>query len=280
MKVVRNINNMQTLSRDWRGAGEKIALVPTMGYLHEGHLQLVRQAAEQASKVIVSIFVNPTQFAPEEDYGDYPRDFSRDEELCRREGVDVIFYPSAEAMYPDGFSTWVIEDKLSNTLCGNSRPTHFCGVTTVVCKLLNAVLPDIAVFGQKDAQQALIIKRMVRDLNFPVEIILAPIVRDADGLAVSSRNVYLSDQQRRRALSLSRGLREALKAFDDGERDASVLTKTVRCELKKAGANIDYVELVDCDNLQPLENVDRPSLLAAAACFDGIRLIDNCLLEP
>ncbi|MFW6414141.1 MAG: pantoate--beta-alanine ligase [Verrucomicrobiota bacterium] len=280
MQVLTTIKAMQSRSREWRGQGETVALVPTMGYLHEGHLELIRLARNQAGKVVVSIFVNPSQFAPGEDYEDYPRDFSRDQELCRKEGVDLIFNPAVEEMYEADFSTWVVEEKLSANLCGKSRPGHFRGVTTIVCKLFNATLPDVAVFGQKDAQQALIIERMVRDLNFPVEIVLAPIVRDEDGLAVSSRNVYLSAEQRRRALSLSRGLQKAVTAFTTGERRAAELIKIVRDELESADAAVDYVELVDRSTLQPVTVVEQASLLAVAAFFGGTRLIDNCFLEP
>ncbi|MFW5996935.1 MAG: pantoate--beta-alanine ligase [Lentisphaeria bacterium] len=280
MQVLTTIKAMQSRSREWRGKGETVALVPTMGYLHEGHLELIRLARNQAGKVVVSIFVNPSQFAPGEDYEDYPRDFSRDQELCRKEGVDLIFNPAVEEMYEADFSTWVVEEKLSANLCGKSRPGHFRGVTTIVCKLFNATLPDVAVFGQKDAQQALIIERMVRDLNFPVEIVLAPIVRDEDGLAVSSRNVYLSAEQRRRALSLSRGLQKAVTAFTTGERRAAELIKIVRDELESADAAVDYVELVDRSTLQPVTVVEQASLLAVAAFFGGTRLIDNCFLEP
>jgi len=202
MRTIKTISEMQAFSGEARRSGKRIALVPTMGYLHEGHLSLMDKAAELAEVVVVSIFVNPTQFAPTEDFAAYPRDLERDSTRCERRGVHAIFSPDASEMYAPDASTWVVEERLSKGLCGLARPTHFRGVTTIVAKLFNAVLPDFAVFGQKDAQQAKVIQRMTRDLNFPVEIVVASIVREHDGLAMSSRNSYLSQAERQRALAI------------------------------------------------------------------------------
>jgi len=249
-----------------------------MGCLHEGHISLIRLARKRADRVMVSIFVNPAQFGPEEDFEAYPRDIERDEEICQKEGVDLLFYPESGELYPSGFSTWVEETELSRGLCGASRPGHFRGVATVVAKLFNACLPDCAVFGQKDAQQALVLRRMTRDLNFPVKIIIGPIVREADGLAMSSRNAYLSAEERRRALSLSSGLKAAQTAYRDGERQAIILRGKVEEKLHEADADIDYVELVGRETLEPLTYVQEPALLAVAARIGKTRLIDNCFL--
>ncbi len=279
MRIVRTISEMQTLSREWRGAGDSIGFVPTMGYLHEGHLSLVRIARQHAEAVVVSIFVNPTQFGPNEDFDSYPRDFERDEALCRREGVRAVFYPDAGEMYPPDFSTWVTEEQLSVPLCGRSRPGHFRGVCTVVAKLFLAVCPDVAVFGQKDAQQALVIQRMVRDLNFPLRVIIGPIVREADGLAMSSRNKYLGATERRAATAISRGLQAALEAFRMGERRSGSLTQLVRAPIQASGGRIDYVELVSRARLEPMSpEVTAPALLAVAVFYGKTRLIDNVFL--
>jgi pantoate--beta-alanine ligase len=280
MQIVRTIPDMQDLSRRWRSQNSRVGFVPTMGFLHEGHLSLVRIAAQQCDRVVVSIFVNPTQFGPNEDLDQYPRDFVRDEELCRQEGVAAVFYPTTEAMYAADASTWVTEERLSGPLCGQSRPTHFRGVCTVVAKLFNAVLPDVAVFGQKDAQQALVIQRMTRDLNFPVSVVIGPIVREADGLAMSSRNKYLSTDERERALAINRSLEAAGQAFEAGQRDSTTLISAVRNRIRDAGGRIDYVELVSQATLEPVAVVDRPCLLAVAAFFGSTRLIDNRVLAP
>jgi len=278
MKIIRTVRDMQEVSDGWRRKGLVVGFVPTMGYLHDGHLSLVRIARRNADRVVVSIFVNPTQFGPNEDFDRYPRDFQRDERLCRQEGVDVVFYPDATEMYPDDFSTWVIEEKLSKPLCGRSRPGHFRGVCTVVTKLFHAVNPHVTVFGQKDGQQALVILRMVRDLNFPIQVIVGPIVREADGLAMSSRNKYLSEDERRRATAIYRGLCKAEEAWKAGERCASVLCDMVVREITESGGRVDYVEAVARDNLQPLETLDRPAMIAAAAWYGSTRLIDNVWL--
>lgn len=278
MIIIKTVADMQAQARAWRQNGERIGFVPTMGYLHEGHLSLVRLAKNDCGKVVVSVFVNPTQFGPDEDLDRYPRDFEGDEQKCREEGVAAVFYPDATELYPSDFSTWVVEEALSAPLCGRSRPVHFRGVTTIVAKLFNAVLPDVAMFGQKDAQQAFVIKRMVRDLNFPVDIVVGPIVREPDGLAMSSRNAYLTDDERRRALSIHRGIEAARRSYEHGERTAKVLRKRVLDQLQAAHADVDYVEIVSRQTLQPLDTVNEPALLAVAAIFGQSRLIDNCFL--
>lgn len=278
MKIIRTVRAMQEISDGWRREGRTVGFVPTMGYLHDGHLSLVRIARRNADRVVVSIFVNPTQFGPNEDFERYPRDFQRDERLCREEGVHAVFYPDASEMYPDDFSTWVIEESLSKTLCGRSRPGHFRGVCTVVTKLFHAVNPHVTVFGQKDGQQALVIQRMVRDLNFPIRVLVGPIVREADGLAMSSRNQYLSEDERRRAPALYRGLRKAEEAWKAGEKRASVLCGLVAREITESGGRIDYVEAVARNDLQPLETLDRPGMIAVAAWYGSTRLIDNVWL--
>jgi pantoate--beta-alanine ligase len=279
MKLIHTPKDIRDASRQWRAAGRRVALVPTMGFLHEGHLSLIRLASEQADAVVVSIFVNPAQFGPNEDFAQYPRDLTADLRLCERAGVDAVFQPEAAQIYAADHSTWVVEEKLSQPLCGESRPGHFRGVATVVAKLFNEVEPDIAVFGHKDAQQVLVIQRMVRDLDFPIDIITAPTVREADGLAMSSRNTYLTADERRRAISIHRGLNRAKAAFAGGERNAAVLRQVLVCELEQAAARIDYVECVSRNSLQPLMLVDQPALLAVAAFFGGTRLIDNVYLD-
>jgi len=238
----------------------------------------VRRARTAADRVVLTLFVNPTQFGPGEDYAIYPRDPGRDRALCEAEGVDVIFMPTAAEMYAPDASTAVVEEALSRRLCGASRPGHFRGVCTVVSKLFNCVRPDVAVFGQKDAQQALVIKRMVRDLNFPIEIIVAPIVREPDGLALSSRNVRLSAEERKSALGLSRALGMAREAFARGERDAATVRRRIEEELAASGLRTDYVEIVDTGTMEPVAQL-APGVLVALAAFAGqTRLIDNCEL--
>ena len=252
-----------------------------MGALHDGHLSLVRAAKAKSDVVVVSIFVNPTQFGPNEDFAKYPRNLESDCVLLEREGVDVVFVPSADEMYPGGAVTWVTVEGLSDRLCGKSRPGHFRGVATVVAKLFNIVEPDAAFFGQKDAAQVAIIKRMVRDLKFAVAIEVCPIVREPDGLAMSSRNGYLSSDERKMALVLYASLQRAQQLFGDGERDAVKLA----AEAKKAfvwqpAVRLDYFEIVDPDSLEPIETVNKRSLVAVAAFVGNTRLIDNILLEP
>ncbi len=279
MKILRSIGEIRALSSVWRSRNLKIALVPTMGYLHAGHLSLVHQARRHADRVIVSIFVNPTQFGPNEDLDRYPRDFARDEQLCCEAGVDAVFYPEPAVMYSPYHSTWVQEDSLSQTLCGSSRPGHFRGVTTVVLKLFNICGCQLAVFGRKDAQQALIIQRMVRDLNVPVELILAPLVREADGLALSSRNKFLSPEERQQALNIYKGLQQAEQTFRQGCRNAGELINPLRKRINDTGGIVDYVEVMAQDTLRPLATIDQAALLAVAAFFGKTRLIDNLFLE-
>ncbi|OGV64995.1 MAG: pantoate--beta-alanine ligase [Lentisphaerae bacterium RIFOXYA12_64_32] len=278
MDIIRTIPEMQAWALNaWR-AGRRIGLVPTMGYLHAGHLSLVQVARVHAEVTVVSIYVNPTQFGPNEDLAAYPRDFERDEALCRDAGVDVVFYPSDADMYAPDHSVWIVEEVLSKPLCGRSRPTHFRGVATVVAKLFNAVLPTVAVFGQKDAQQALVIQRLARDLNSPVRVIVAPTVREPDGLAMSSRNKYLSPDERQRAVAISKGLRRAADLYAAGTRDVNRLRDTVTDGITAAAGRVDYVEILSRDALAPVTTVDRPCLLAVAAFFGKTRLIDNGFL--
>ncbi|MFA6930422.1 MAG: pantoate--beta-alanine ligase [Lentisphaeria bacterium] len=278
MKILRSITEVRAVSATWRSRNLRIALVPTMGYLHAGHLSLVQLAKKHADRVLVSIFVNPTQFGPNEDLHRYPRDFAKDEKLCKEAGVDGIFYPEPAVMYAPDHSTWVLEDSLSQTLCGASRPGHFRGVTTVVLKLFNICNCQLAIFGRKDAQQALIIQRMVRDLNLPVELIFAPLVREADGLAMSSRNKFLSTTERQQALSIYRGLQNAEKKYLAGCRDAQSLADEVRQSIASASGKVDYVEVMAQATLRPVSVIDQSALLAVAAFFGKTRLIDNLFL--
>jgi pantoate--beta-alanine ligase len=254
--------------------------VPTMGALHEGHLSLVRAARASSDVVAASIFVNPTQFGPTEDLAKYPRSFERDRELLEREGVELLFAPSVEEMYPAGAVTWVTVEELSGKLDGRSRPGHFRGVTTVVAKLFHIVEPDVAFFGQKDAAQVAVIRRMVRDLNLPVEIVVCPIVREPDGLAMSSRNAYLDAQQRTQALVLHRALVRVQKLADSGERNAAKLAAAGREEMaRESSVRQDYFEIVNPDTLDPLEDVSAGALVAVAAFVGQTRLIDNIALR-
>ncbi|OGV50601.1 MAG: pantoate--beta-alanine ligase [Lentisphaerae bacterium GWF2_52_8] len=280
MEIINTISDMQAYSAKARRAGRIIGLVPTMGFLHEGHMSLIDIARRESDIVIVSIFVNPTQFGPNEDFSRYPRDFERDCALCKSREVDAVFAPEADEMYPNNSSTWVLEEKLSTGLCGRYRPGHFRGVATIVAKLFLAALPDIAVFGQKDAQQLMVLKRMVRDLNFPIRVIAAPIVREADGLAMSSRNKYLSADERKRALSISQALDAACIAVSEGERNAEKLLASIREKISGAGGRIDYVEAVDAENLTPVLQIENSILFAVAAFFGSTRLIDNALAVP
>jgi pantoate--beta-alanine ligase len=280
MQIITTIAAMQQYSKQCAREGNTVGVVPTMGYLHAGHISLVKQARALSGKVIVTLFVNPTQFGPGEDFSRYPRDFESDRRMCEENGVDVIFAPDNSEMYSPDCTTWVIEEKLSQGLCGKSRPNHFRGVTTVVAKLFNATLPDVAVFGQKDAQQALVIKRMARDLNFPVKIVIAPIIRESDGLAMSSRNKYLSESERQRAVVISASLRQAETDLLRGKLPDSASEIIARvCEaVTAAGGVIDYVELHDADTLAPVTAASSNLLLAAAVFFGKTRLIDNVVI--
>ncbi|MGA9529335.1 MAG: pantoate--beta-alanine ligase [Terriglobales bacterium] len=281
MRVCATISDMRSACRALRSAGKRLGFVPTMGALHAGHLSLVRAAKAQCDAVAVSIFVNPTQFGPKEDLAKYPRPFENDCDALEKEGVDLIFAPTVEEMYGAGETTWVTVDGLSEKLDGRSRPGHFRGVTTVVAKLFHIVEPDRAFFGQKDAAQVAIIRRMVRDLNFPVEIVSCPIIREPDGLAMSSRNVYLSAEERRRAPVLHRSLQEVEKAFRAGERSASKLSQAGRAVIgQEPEVRLDYFEIVDPDTLDAVERVTGETLVAVAAFVGATRLIDNFVLEP
>jgi len=281
MEIHSTIDGMRTASRAARLGGLRVGLVPTMGALHEGHLSLVRAAKQQCDAVIVSIFVNPLQFGPKEDLAKYPRTFEHDCQLLNKEEVDFVFAPSLGEMYPGKALTYVTVEGLSDKLCGRSRPGHFRGVTTVVSTLFHIVEPDLAFFGQKDAAQAAIIRRMVRDLNSPVEIVVCPIVREADGLAMSSRNVYLSSPERQSALSLYRALQEIQRSFEQGERkSAHLIGAGKNVIVQEPGARLDYFEIVDPDTLDPMKEVNRSALVAVAAFLGTTRLIDNILLNP
>ncbi len=280
MKIVRDIAEMQQLAETYRQEGKRIGFVPTMGYLHEGHLSLMRQARPRCDVLVVSIFVNPTQFGPNEDFERYPRDFERDERLCRQEGVDVVFYPTAEAMYPQPYRTYVNVEQLTETMCGASRPGHFRGVTTVVTKLFHIVKPHLAVFGQKDYQQSLVIRQMVRDLNFDITIVVAPIVREADGLAMSSRNNYLTQEERQQALVLYRSLRKAEELIEQGEQDAARILEAMQQIIAGApDARIDYIVIVDGDTLEPVTRVKDNTVIALAVFIGNTRLIDNTIIR-
>ncbi len=270
--------------RDWietsKRGGKVIGFVPTMGYLHEGHLSLVDLAAELSDKVVMSIFVNPIQFGPDEDFKRYPRDLSRDMDLASRRGVDIIFRPDVEAIYPDGDPlTYVDMHRIPATLCGASRPGHFRGVMTVVAKLLNLVEPDVAVFGQKDIQQLIIIERMVRDLNFPVEIVAGPIVREEDGLAMSSRNSYLNDDERRDAGRLYRSLMVGKERIESGQRESRSIIREMEEVLRGERVRIDYVSIVRYHDLMETERLEGKVVVAVAAFVGKTRLIDNFIAE-
>jgi pantoate--beta-alanine ligase len=256
-------------------------LVPTMGALHEGHLSLVRTAYDRSDVVTVSIFVNPTQFGPNEDFSKYPRNLESDSALLEREHVDVIFAPSVEDMYPAGAVTWVTVEGMSDRLCGKSRPGHFRGVTTVVSKLFHIIEPDAAFFGQKDAAQVAIIRRMVRDLNMPVSVEVCPIIRESDGLALSSRNAYLNPGERKSALVLYRSLRRAQELFDRSERESTKLIAAGKQEFaKEPSARLDYFDIVDPDSLESITAISKRALIAVAAYVGNTRLIDNILVDP
>lgn len=280
MKIIETIAEMRAFINQAKRQGKSIGLVPTMGALHEGHLTLMRSAKAACDVVIASIFVNPTQFGPNEDYSCYPRVLAKDSEKAASVGIDVVFHPSPSEMYPYGYATYVNVAGLTEKLCGLSRPDHFRGVTTVVCKLFNIVQPDKAFFGQKDAQQVLVIQRMVRDLNMTVNIEIVPIVRESDGLALSSRNAYLSDKERTAALVLSRSLQIAEQTVQQGEQDIAKIRQAVVNEISAEPlASIDYVEIYGHPDLQPIKVLAGKALLALAVKIGQTRLIDNKILE-
>jgi pantoate--beta-alanine ligase len=278
MKVV---TSLQEMFAERRKLMEPVGFVPTMGYLHEGHLSLVRRAKQECRSVVVSIFVNPTQFGPQEDLARYPRDLERDLRLLAPLEVDLVWTPTVDEMYPPGYQTWVTVEEVTRPLEGAMRPGHFRGVTTIVSKLFNAVQPQRAYFGQKDAQQAAVIRQMTRDLNYPIEIVVCPTVREADGLAMSSRNVYLSPTERQAATVLYRALRAAEQAYQAGERNAERLRAVMRQVLESEPlARVQYVSCADFDTLQELDEVRGKALLSMAVFIGNTRLIDNIVLEP
>jgi pantoate--beta-alanine ligase len=284
MKIVRSKADLREALAEPRRRDRRIGLVPTMGYFHEGHLSLMRRAREDCDVVVVSLFVNPTQFGPSEDLGSYPRDEERDAELAVREGVDLLWIPEAAQMYPDGFATAIeVGGDLTTVLEGDPEhrgPSHFRGVTTVVAKLFNCVQPDVAYFGRKDAQQAVVIERMTRDLDFPVRIEVLPTVREEDGLALSSRNAYLDPEQRERATAISRALRAAERAARGGETSTGALVEVAREELRNAGIEPEYVEARSAEDLSPIAELNgRPVLVAVAARVGRARLIDNVVID-
>jgi len=276
MKIISSIREMQVFSEAARNSGRKISFVPTMGYFHDGHLSLMREGRKRADCLVISIYVNPTQFGPMEDFEKYPRDFERDKALAGDVGVDVIFYPENNEMYPEHYQTYVNVEDVTQNLCGMSRPGHFRGVTTVCAKLFNIVKPHYAIFGKKDFQQLAAIKRMVLDLNMDLDIIGMPIVREPDGLAMSSRNVYLKKDERESGLSLSRSLKIAKKMYERGERDAAAILAEVRkCIEGHPHTNIDYAKICDTMTLKDVGHIERESVLALAVRISKTRLIDN-----
>lgn len=279
MKLAATANEARAAVRAAKADDKSVGLVPTMGALHAGHISLVRAAKARCDFIAASIFVNPTQFGPKEDYSKYPRTLEADREKLKAEGVDLVFAPAVEEMYPAGATTFVNVDQISERLDGRSRPGHFRGVATIVAKLFHVLEPDLAFFGQKDAAQVAIVRRMVRDLMFPVEIVVAPIVREADGLALSSRNVYLSPEERRQALVLSRALREIGSCYRSGERDAAKLIAAARAVFAtELAVRVDYVEIVDPETLEPILAARTGTLVAVAAFVGSTRLIDNVIL--
>ena len=280
MRIVRTIAELRVALKAVRDSGQSIGFVPTMGFLHDGHASLIRQSTARCDVTVVSVFVNPTQFGPTEDLDLYPRDLERDQALCLRLGVKVLFMPDPQEIYPPGFATTITVGGMGDLLCGHFRPGHFQGVATVVAKLFSLVQPDLAFFGQKDLQQSAIIQRMVKDLNLPVDILVAPTIREPDGMAMSSRNTYLSPEDRQRAVSISRGLLAAERAFKAGERDTQALKALVAADLAAADV-IQYCELVDPLTLEPeTGQVLRPVAIAVAVIIGKTRLIDNILLSP
>lgn len=279
--IIETIQELRKVLNGHRAAGKSIGLVPTMGFLHEGHLSLIRQARAENDVVVVSDFVNPTQFAPNEDFDSYPRDIARDEELAMGAGADIIFHPSVAEMYPNGSSTFVeVEGGITKVLCGASRPSHFRGVTTVVAMLFNIVKADRAYFGQKDAQQAAVLIKMVRDMHMDIELIVCPIVREEDGLAMSSRNTYLSGEQREQAVVLNQALKLGKVAFENGKSSVDKLIEVITNKINEMPlADIDYVSVYDFPTLEVINNVDKMALAAVAVRFGKTRLIDNIILE-
>ncbi len=280
MEIITTVAEMKARAAQWHAQGLTVGLTPTMGALHEGHMSLMERARKECDRVVASVFVNPIQFGPGEDYDAYPRDIERDAAIAESKGVDVVFHPSVEEMYPTNYNTYVVMETLTDSLCGAKRPGHFRGVCTVVNKLFNIIDPDKAFFGQKDAQQLAIIKRMVSDLNMRVKVFGCPIVREENGLAKSSRNTYLSPEERKAALVLSRSIFNAQKRIEEGERDAQAIRAAVTSIIEAEPlAKIDYVEVVDLGDMQPVESLGEAGLVAIAVYIGNTRLIDNYLFD-
>lgn len=278
MRVVKTIEEVREQVKAWKREGLRVGLVPTMGFLHEGHKSLIVKAVEENDRVVVSDFVNPTQFGPKEDLASYPRDIERDAKLCEEAGADLIFHPEPEEMYAPDYCTFVDMDGLTKGLCGKTRPTHFRGVCSVVAKLFNIVAPDNAYFGQKDAQQLAVIRRMVRDLNFDIRIVACPIIREEDGLAKSSRNTYLNEEERAAAVVLSRALNKGRALAESGEKSAAKIKDVIMEELcKEPLARVDYVEVVDADSIEPVKELKGNILVGIAVYIGKTRLIDNVI---
>lgn len=279
MEIIRSAEEMKRIAAEWKSSGKRVGLVPTMGFLHEGHLSLIRQSVKDNDETVVSVFVNPIQFGKNEDFGSYPRDMEHDAALCSTAGASVVFAPGAEDMYPDGFCSRINVDGPSEGLCGARRPGHFSGVCTVVMKLFCIATPDRAYFGQKDAQQLAVIRRMVKDFNLSVKITGMPIVREADGLALSSRNTYLNAEERRAALCLHRALGRVAELYADGERDCAALKSAAQDVISAEPlAKADYIEIVDAETMQPVPTAEGTSMCALAVYIGRTRLIDNTLL--
>jgi pantoate--beta-alanine ligase len=280
MKVAKTIESLRKLVKTARSKGKRIGFVPTMGALHIGHISLIEKAKQQTDFVVVSIFVNPTQFSPNEDFKKYPRPIKSDLAVCRKSGVDVVFAPTAKQMYPDENLTWVNVEKLTEQLCGRFRPRHFRGVATVCAKLFNIVVPDVAFFGQKDAQQVIVIKRMVADLNMPVKIVICPTVRKSDGLAVSSRNQYLAEQEKKDATYIYKALKESRSLIKSGTTESKVIISEMKKILKQVPSiKIEYISIVDAKTLRGLEEITGKVLIALAVKIGSTRLIDNILVD-
>lgn len=276
MKIVSTVNDVRNTVKEWKSQGFKVGLVPTMGFLHEGHLSLIKKAVSENDKVVVSIFVNPTQFGPNEDFEAYPRDLNKDAALCEEAGADLIFHPEPEEMYPDGFCSNVNMTGLTDALCGKSRPIHFQGVCTVVSKLFNITSPDNAYFGEKDAQQLAVIRRMVKDLNFDIKITGCPIIREEDGLAKSSRNTYLNPEERQAALVLSKAVNCGKRLVNDGEKNSAAILREMKSIIENEPlARIDYVEIVDMNTMRNIDTIKGDVLCAMAVYIGKTRLIDN-----
>jgi pantoate--beta-alanine ligase len=280
MKVIKSVSEIHEFASKLKNENKKIAFVPTMGFLHDGHLSLVREAKKHGDILILSIFVNPKQFGENEDLDKYPRDLERDLSLCEKEGVDIVFTPTKNDFYDENFQTNISVQKITQTLCGLSRPTHFDGVTTVVLKLFNVVRADVAIFGQKDFQQYLVIKQMVDDLFHPTRIIIAPIVREKDGLAMSSRNKYLSDEERENARVLSKSLQNAKKLIESGEKNSEKIISEIKEQINSVPSKIDYIEIKDQSTLENIQKIKNPIVIALAVFIGNTRLIDNILIEP